>query len=114
MGDRKIICLTNTWLKEIRQRGNGFSLKTNRRDNNKIILCNYLLYAIGREPALDFLSSSLKKKSRKAKNVFYIGDVKNGDRRQLAIAVGDGVRAAMDIVFECRGMGVTEHGGDKN
>lgn len=102
VGNKRMIYLAKTWIREIRQRCSGFSLKTNRHDNNKTILCNYLLYAIGREPALDFLSPSLKKKSGKNSSLLYIGDVKNGDKRQTSIAVGDGVKAAVNIVSEYR------------
>jgi len=61
---------------------------------------NYLLVAIGRKPDTGFLSNSLRKKInelRRKKRLFLIGDVRNGDFRQTAIAVGDGIKAAMEI-----------------
>ncbi|MGB3340356.1 MAG: NAD(P)/FAD-dependent oxidoreductase [bacterium] len=106
-GDKRLIYLKKTWTKQIRQRCNGFSLVTNRTGKHKTILCNYLLYAIGREPALDFLGSSLRKQTARARNLYYIGDVKNGDKRQTSIAVGDGVKTAMEIVAVLRGNGET-------
>ena len=74
--------------------------KTSR--DTDVIRADYLLCAIGRakndgyfgERLLDN-ADVLKAESR----LFVIGDLKNGDYRQAAIAVGDGVRAAMEIHF---------------
>ena len=54
---------------------------------------DYLLAAIGREANTAFFDESVKE----AENLFYVGDVKNGDLRQTAIAAGDGIKAAMEI-----------------
>lgn len=63
-------------------------------------VCDYIIPAIGRVPALDFLNESLENQadslSERGK-LYFIGDVKNEAFRQTAIAVGDGLRAAMDI-----------------
>jgi thioredoxin reductase len=62
---------------------------------------SYLLIAIGRYPALDFLSSiseSERARLQAEKKLFLIGDVKNGNQRQSAIAVGEGIKTAMEIV----------------
>ncbi len=59
-----------------------------------------LLIAIGRDPCLDFLDPefALQLEALEASGRCYrIGDVKNGMFRQTAIAVGDGLRAAMEI-----------------
>lgn len=61
---------------------------------------DYLLVAIGREPNLEFLSAALTQQltTLEAEGRCYrIGDVKNGIYRQTAIAVGDGLKAAMQI-----------------
>ncbi len=112
MGEKRIIYLTKTWIKEIRQRCRGFSLVTNHCGKHKILLCNYLLYAIGREPALDFLSFPLRKKTSTGGRIMYIGDVKNGNARQTSIAVGDGVRTAMEIYDMHRRRGELEKRGN--
>ncbi len=82
--------------------------------NKKIILCSknqtsiivdYLVVAIGREPNLDFLEKSIKRKLKtleKNKKLYMIGDVKNGLFRQTAIAVGDGIKTAMEIAMGYR------------
>lgn len=54
---------------------------------------DFVLGAIGREANLELIDDKIMKEE----NVFLIGDVKNGMRRQSAIAVGDGLRVAMDI-----------------
>lgn len=69
---------------------------------------DYLIFAIGREPRLDFLPESLMNidnPSPAERNMHFIGDVKNGAMRQTAIAVGDGVRAAMTIAAQLKGEG---------
>lgn len=61
---------------------------------------DYLLFAIGREPRLDFLSESVKSQATnfvQNGKLYLIGDVHNGLFRQTAIAVGEGLRAAMQI-----------------
>ena len=61
---------------------------------------DYLLAAIGREPELGFADRELLNRVgelQDKKILFLIGDLKNGEFRQTSIAVGDGIRAAMDI-----------------
>lgn len=61
---------------------------------------DYLVPAIGRQPALAYLDASVKEQmgtlTREGK-LYLIGDVQNDRFRQTAIAVGDGLRAAMDL-----------------
>lgn len=64
------------------------------------IVVDYLLFAIGRVPCLDFLSSEVSKKILKNKNngqLYLAGDVKNDIFRQTAIAAGEGIFTAMKI-----------------
>jgi len=59
-----------------------------------------LLGAIGREPQEDFLDPAMlaHRNALETQGILhFIGDVKNGIYRQVAIAVGDGIRAAMRI-----------------
>jgi len=64
---------------------------------------DYILLACGREPNIEALSPELRKMVKSAPRIietnvpglFLAGDVVRGTHRQTAIAVGDGVRAAM-------------------
>ena len=69
-----------------------------RLDVGEPLKTDFLLFAIGRIPQMDFLSDNLGDK--KVENLYFIGDVKNGLYRQAAIAAGDGLRAVMDIYFK--------------
>jgi thioredoxin reductase (NADPH) len=61
---------------------------------------HYLVSAIGREPQLGFLSEdgrgSLDRMAQEGL-IYSVGDVQNGSFRQTAIAVGNGIMAAMQI-----------------
>ncbi|MDO8785977.1 MAG: NAD(P)/FAD-dependent oxidoreductase, partial [Syntrophales bacterium] len=64
------------------------------------VAAHYLVFAVGREPQLDFFSERLKGNVREMEErgiLYFAGDVKNGAFRQTAIAVGDGIMAAMKI-----------------
>lgn len=64
------------------------------------IRADYLIGAIGREPRLDLMSPELKVGGPALENegvLYFVGDVVNGIFRQTAIAVGDGILAAMEI-----------------
>jgi thioredoxin reductase (NADPH) len=61
---------------------------------------DYVLFAIGRVPNLDFLSEEIRRRERElveSGRLYFVGDVKNELFRQVAIAAGDGLRAAMQI-----------------
>lgn len=69
--------------------------------NGKLIIqADYLLYATGREPQLDFMypiEPTELARLEKGGVLYFVGDVKNGIYRQTAIAVGDGILTAMKI-----------------
>ncbi|MEW5869657.1 MAG: NAD(P)/FAD-dependent oxidoreductase [Chloroflexota bacterium] len=61
---------------------------------------DYLVGALGRRPALDFLEPGWQENTALLQDtgvLYFIGDVKNGIFRQTSIAVGDGILAAMKI-----------------
>ncbi len=63
---------------------------------------DYILFAIGRVPNLDFLSEEVRRREQElveSGRLYFVGDVKNELYRQVAIAAGDGLRAAMQIYF---------------
>ena len=62
---------------------------------------DFLLAAIGREANLNYADETLSSRLQKlqADGVLYLaGDVKNGRNRQMAIAAGDGLKAALAII----------------
>ncbi|HDH57442.1 MAG TPA: NAD(P)/FAD-dependent oxidoreductase [Bacteroidetes bacterium] len=69
------------------------------RDSSQSPLrCDFVLVAIGRRPNVDFLAPELMKRSYPDLPLFFAGDVVNGSFRQVGIAVGDGLRCAMQVV----------------
>ena len=61
---------------------------------------DYLIFATGRKPANGFICESLEGKLPeliKNHRLYLIGDIQNGHYRQVSVAVGDGVRAAMEV-----------------
>lgn len=67
---------------------------------------DYLLTAIGRQPSLGYFDEGMEKQVKSLADrgkLYFIGDVKNDRYRQTAIAVGDGLRAAMDIEMRLLG-----------
>jgi thioredoxin reductase len=69
-------------------------------DAGECLKADYLLFAIGRVPQMEFISLSVREQKSvlKAKGrLYFAGDVQNGLLRQTAISAGDGLRAAMQI-----------------
>jgi thioredoxin reductase len=67
------------------------------------LIADYLLFAIGREPLLNFLTKSVKRQERElieCGKLYFVGDVHNGIFRQTAIAAGEGLRTAMQIYLQ--------------
>lgn len=59
---------------------------------------DHLLFAIGREPDNQFISSYLDRTQLCEEGLLYfVGDVGNGIHRQATIAMGEGIRTAMQI-----------------
>ena len=70
------------------------SLQGRQNGHDYQIEADAVVFAIGREPQLDFLAPELHER---IDNLYFTGDVKNGRFRQTAIAVADGIKAAMTI-----------------
>lgn len=97
---KRISYLEDTYIKKIRYDNHGLLLSCYSRGDMIDIYTSYLIVAIGRKPYLDFISDNLKNKIeelQETKQLYLIGDVKNNIYRQTAIAVGDGIKAAMEI-----------------
>ena len=78
----------------------GLTLDCATPDGPKSVPVDVLIGAIGRDAQLDFISGQFSKKAIQLVShgdLYYVGDVTNGLYRQTAIAVGDGILAAMKI-----------------
>lgn len=74
---------------------------------------DYILFAIGRVPNLDFLSEEVCRREKElveSGRLYFVGDVKNDVYRQVAIAAGDGLRAAMQIYSRIANENYRENG----
>lgn len=95
-----VIYKPNSEITEIINSENGIILNYTSNYGDEKIQVDYLVFAIGREPQLDFLSSEIKSRISElesAGSLYLVGDVKNSIFRQVAISMGDGILAAMKI-----------------
>lgn len=79
---------------------NNIKLQCNSPEGELSLQVDYLLGAIGRDPCLGIISHRVREQAQTLENrglLYFAGDVKNGIYRQTSIAIGDGVRAAMQI-----------------
>jgi thioredoxin reductase (NADPH) len=75
------------------------------QDTHKTQIVDYIIPAIGRKPAVSFVSPSLftlQGMLEASGRLFWVGDVVNEAFRQVAIATGDGIRIAMKLAAEER------------
>lgn len=103
---KKIDYIKKIKLKRVFSSENRITLECFTPEGSRHIKADYLLFAIGRVPCLDFLSSRLKRKvdrNRENTGIYLAGDVKNDIFRQTAIAAGDGVKVAMKIHYIMQG-----------
>ena len=96
-----ITCQLNAELKSVvEDRSGKLQVNVLSQGDNISLVSDYMIAAIGREPDTSFASPSIIKginRLQKENRLFLIGDLKNGLFRQTTIAVGDGIRAAMEI-----------------
>ncbi len=69
---------------------------------NKIfpIEADLIIVAVGRVPNIQFLSQELRaeyEETLEGTKLYFVGDAKKGNYRQVSIAMGDGMKAAMEI-----------------
>ena len=70
-----------------------FSIATRGKNGEThIVECEEVISAVGRKAQLEFLDHHIE-----SEKIFLVGDVKNGLYRQVGIAIGDGIYAAMKI-----------------
>jgi len=93
----------DTIVKQIAADGSGKLLvSVHKPTGDEVMSADYLLTAVGRVPADKCLDPTLLDPTAAgipAGSLFFVGDIRSGRFRQTAMAVGDGVRAAMEIYF---------------
>ncbi len=100
MKNENISYMESININKVLYQNNLLTLSCRHFDEPTKIDVSYLLIAIGRKPNVGFLSENLKENLLKLKELnklYMIGDLQNGIYRQTAIAVGDGIKAAMRI-----------------
>jgi thioredoxin reductase len=99
--EKKITIRVNREPYEIYTENEKVILATKTEKEVKEIKSDLIIIAIGREPNIGFLSDDLKEEYENPKeesDLYFIGDVKKGNYRQVSIAMGDGMNVAMEIV----------------
>lgn len=97
----RITVLDETLVHTVVVSGEGLRIGCLSGEGEAAHAVDVLVFAIGREPQVDFLSEPLRNRRRELEErglLYHIGDVHNGLFRQTAIAAGDGIKAAMRIV----------------
>ncbi len=86
---------------KVEKTGSGqLSIRRKEGNEDEAVVADRLLFAVGREPADGFFSPGISENIDLLSGdglLYLVGDLKNGIYRQTAIAVGDGIRAAMSI-----------------
>jgi thioredoxin reductase len=97
----RIEYLANTVVETVRWgKGGEVTLGCRTPTGGMEIPVDYVIIAVGREPELGFLAGPLTgftDEKSEAGFLSLIGDAKGGRIRQASIAVGDGIKAAMNI-----------------
>jgi len=99
-GHPKITYRPNSRVETIQRTKTGLRLSCSGRPGKFNTEVSYLVAAIGREPRLDFWGPALRRTRpalQASRRLYLVGDVSHGSFRQTAMAVGDGIRAALDI-----------------
>ena len=96
----KITYFPDTALKEIQDNVRFMTAEFRNKNKTMAHSLDYLIFATGREPENDFIHESLAGNAEGLEQegrLYFIGDVRNELFRQVSIATGDGIRAAMRI-----------------
>ncbi len=96
----KITYLENTRISSLKRSAKGMALSCQSTHEDWELEVDYVIFAIGRVPQREFLSNRFEENASNLERdgmLYFAGDVKNDIYRQISIAVGDGVRAAMRI-----------------
>jgi thioredoxin reductase (NADPH) len=106
-GNPYIDYISGVNLKDLEESERGIVMQLTGRVD-KTFEVEFLMLAVGREPENAILSPEIMKDLEsgiEVKGLYLVGDVKRGLMRQVGIAVGDGLMAAMDIGRKQKGFG---------
>jgi thioredoxin reductase len=115
--DPNIEILGDTNPISIRFENNTLHLDCESGGKEIVLQSDYLLIACGREPNMDLLHTDIGERiektgdQTKVPGLFLAGDVLRGDFRQVGIAVGDGIVAAMQATLFLKKEGSDEDSG---
>ncbi len=100
--DKNIKIITNSNVIELKKEKDRVKTIYEKKGAKSSILSDYLLIAVGRESNVKIFAKKYKDVNsmikERAPNLFFAGDVKRGLFRQVGIAVGDGLYAAMKAI----------------
>ncbi len=96
-----IVVLNNHVIKKIELKEDKIHLEIEKEGNLVTLIKDLILVAIGRKPNYDFLSEGIISEYTNPKSdskLYFIGDVNKNNFRQVSIAMGDGMKVAMETV----------------
>jgi thioredoxin reductase (NADPH) len=100
LNEPRIRYFENTEITQVSGAESGLLLQCRDIEGEVSFKVDFLLGAIGRVPRLGIIAPRVQEHAQTLEKqglLYFIGDVKNGMYRQTSIAIGDGVRAAMQI-----------------
>lgn len=98
-----IVLLNNHVIKKVDLKDDKISIEMDVDGKLITIIKDLVLVAVGRKPNYDFLSEGIITEYNNPKSdskICFIGDVNKNNFRQVSIAMGDGMKVAMEIVKE--------------
>jgi thioredoxin reductase len=105
--NRSIKIIKNAQVVNVSKGKDRTIVEYNCDSEKRVTEVDHILFAIGRKANLDFVSFpeiTLFKDLLDRKRLYLVGDVKNGSFRQVSISVGDGIKAAMEIMAAVTGI----------
>ncbi|MCK4896341.1 MAG: NAD(P)/FAD-dependent oxidoreductase [Candidatus Heimdallarchaeota archaeon] len=96
-----IVFLNNHVIKKVEIKDDKTSLEIDEDGKLITMIKDLVLVAIGRKPNYNFLSEDLISEYNNPKSdskLYFIGDVNKNNFRQVSIAMGDGMKVAMETV----------------
>jgi len=98
-----IVLLNNHVIKKVELKDDKISIEMDVDGKLVTIIKDLVLVAVGRKPNYDFLSEDIITEYNNPKSdskICFVGDVNKNNFRQVSIAMGDGMKVAMEIVKE--------------